>query len=195
MRKWILNLHLYGGLFCFGSLLVLGLSSLEFNHHFGFGNPPPQVSHWDVKVALPTTREPVAAATELRDRLGLMGWPLPWTMNRETNGNFRFDIERPGKSYTVHALAAEGTVRVDERSKGLWRVVASMHAVGDVPGSPLARFWGYYTEVCIWFVVFAAGSGVWLWASSKRERVAGILVLVASAAASLFFVLFVVLWG
>lgn len=35
MRGLILKIHMYGGLFCASYLLILGLSSLNYNHHFG----------------------------------------------------------------------------------------------------------------------------------------------------------------
>ena len=34
--KWILKIHLYGGLVCFWYLIILAISSLDFHHHFNF---------------------------------------------------------------------------------------------------------------------------------------------------------------
>ena len=42
MRKWLLNIHLYGGLLCSSYLLLYGVSSLYFNHEFTSSQPFPE---------------------------------------------------------------------------------------------------------------------------------------------------------
>src|SRR2546430_4257927 len=109
-------------------------------------------------------------ARAVRDSLGLIGWTIPWRMKRDTGGDLEFDLERPGKTYTFHTHLRDGTVRVEEKSKGFWEVVNSLHALQGVPNSKFVRVWGWYTEVCTWFLFFAAGSGLYLWVNSHRER-------------------------
>src|SRR4051812_23880286 len=103
MRKWMLNLHLYGGLLCAPYLIIFGFSSLHFNHHFGFVAPDsktvPRVWEAPVNVEFSTSNDQLAES--IRNSLGLMGWTLPWTMQRDGEGDLHFDVERPGKSYTI----------------------------------------------------------------------------------------------
>ena len=46
MRKWMLNIHLYGGLLCAPYLIIFGFSSLQFNHHFNFVSHAEEPSKW-----------------------------------------------------------------------------------------------------------------------------------------------------
>jgi hypothetical protein len=175
--------------------LIFGFSSLHFNHGFSFAEPQAVESAWERAIPLRAFDDNLKAAEAIRDDLGLMGWPLPWRMNRDPQGNLHFDMECPGKSYTIHVFTAENRVRVEERRKGFWPVVNSLHAIMDLPGSSFVRWWGYYTEFCVWAVVFSAVSGVYLWAQSRRERQAGVWVLGLAVGGSFLFMAYVILWG
>ena len=60
-------------------------------------------------------------------------------------GDLTFDLERPGKSYTVQTQFKNGSARVEERSKSFWQVINSLHAMGAVPNSRFSEWWGGYT--------------------------------------------------
>lgn len=162
MRKWLLNFHLYGGLLCAPYLIIFGFSSLHFNHHFGFiehaAERPPHA--WEAPLKVSALEDKDSMAESVRDSLGLMGWTLPWKTKRDADGDLTFDLERPGKSYTVQTQLKNGSARVEERSKSFWQVINSLHAMGAVPNSRFSEWWGGYTEVCTAFVVFAAVSGI-----------------------------------
>jgi hypothetical protein len=195
MRQWIYRLHLYGGLLCAAYLVVFGLSSLQFNHHFAWAassdRPEPA---WEVPLPPLRGTNDVARAENLRDDLGLMGWPLPWEMRRDDDG-LHVVMERPGRSYRIHALTRDGRVRVEPKAKGFWPAVVSLHGLTGIPGSRLASWWGVYTELCVWVVLFAAASGVWLWIGARRERVAGRLALALGFLGSVAFMVYVVVKG
>ena len=195
MRNWILKVHLYGGLLCAPYLVVFGLSSLNFNHHFAFMKAKEEKATWEapLRVALPA--ENPKAVEAVRGALGLAGWPIPPKTRRDAEGNLRFDLERPGKGYTIRVFPGEGRVKVEERGKGFWATFNSLHALGPVPGSALARAWGWYTEACVGVTLFAVVSGVWLWASSRRERRVGQVLLFGALAASIGLMLWVSLVG
>ena len=197
MRKWVLRLHLYLGLLCCGYLVVFGLSSLNFNHPYEFTKPSTNRVTWERAVALP----PVSANDEneseaVRDALGLTGWPLPWETHRDAGtGDLHFGLARPGKHYTVHVLRESGRVKVEEQGKGYWTVLREIHGNYGVPRSNLMTVWGWYTEVCTLFVLFAAGSGVYLFAARKRERRVGFAVLAVATVLSVSFMVYVRVWG
>ena len=195
LRYWILKIHLYGSLLCSAYLILFGVTSLRFNHPSAPPDAPAPAITWERTISPPTHADDLIAAETARDALGLMGWPLPWTMNRNPAGDLRFDLERPGKSYTIRVRAQDGSAQVEERRKGFLAVVNSLHAMMEVPNSRFARLWGYYTELCTWVVVFAVFSGVYLWATSKRERFAGALTVGAALLASVSFILYVVCRG
>lgn len=195
MRNWILRVHLYGGLLCSAYLIIFGISSLNFNHRFAFAQPHETKVTWEQPLAIAPVTDNEKAAESIRDALGLMGWTIPWKMQRDRDGNLQFDLERPGKGYTIHALVKEGRVKVEERRKGFWQVFNSLHALMSVPQSRFSHLWGWYTELCTWVVLFAGASGVYLWAASKRERRLGWLVLAGAVAASVGLMVYVAVQG
>ncbi len=196
MRKWLLNIHLYGGLLCAPYLIIFGFSSLHFHHHFGFvAAEPRQSSEWEAPLSVQPVKDNNGMAESVRDSLGLMGWTLPWRTKRDAVGDIEFELERPGKSYTIHTELKEHRARVEERKKGFWQVVNSLHALGAIPNSRFVSFWGGYTEVCTAFVLFAAVSGLYLWVNSRRERRVGIAVVVAALVFSIGLMVYVTHWG
>jgi hypothetical protein len=96
MRKWLLNIHLYGGLICAPYLIIFGFSSLHFNHHFGFAEAELKSIEWQAPLNTQPDKDDNAMAEAVRNDLGLMGWTLPWKMKREPSGDVEFDLERPG---------------------------------------------------------------------------------------------------
>ena len=191
MRKWVLRLHLYLGLLCSGYLVVFGVSSLNFNHPLEFTEPLKETVTWERSVPLPPQQSDDAAESQaVCDALGLMGWTLPWETRREASGDLRFGLARPGKHYTIHVLRGDGKVRVQERSEGHWTVIRHIHGNKGVPRSRLMTVWGWYTEFCTFFVLFAAASGIYLFATRKKDRRAAWAVLGAATALSLLFMFY-----
>jgi hypothetical protein len=195
MRKWILNLHLYGGLICAPYLIIFGFSSLHFNHHFSFVNTDSKTIEWNAPLSIESGADAEAVGRSVRDSLGLIGWPVPWRSKRGVTGDWEIAIERPGKSYVIHTRSSEHQARVEERRKGVWQVINSLHALRDVPNSSYAFLWGIYTEVCTWFVFLAAVSGVYLWANSRRERRAGAITALAAGLTAIALMGFVFFRG
>jgi hypothetical protein len=195
MRKWMLNIHLYGGLLCAPYLIIFGLSSLQFNHHFSFMTSKSEPVKWESPLELESMTNKDAMAESVRDSLGLMGWPLPWQTKRDADGDLEFNMERPGMSYSIHTDLKQHRARIESRSKGFWQVFNSLHALGSVPNSRFTPWWAWYTELCTAFVLFAAVSGIYLWINSKRERRIGMISLLAGLAASTGLMIYVIVRG
>jgi hypothetical protein len=195
MRKFILNVHLYGGLICAPYLLIFGFSSLHFNHHFSFVEPIPNSQTWEAPLHTQPMSENEKLADAVRDDLGLMGWPLFWKMKRDSSGDLEFEMERPGKSYTIRTDFKQAKAYVVERHKGFWQVVNSLHGSGQLPNSRFVPLWGIYTEICTAFVLFAGVSGLYLWVNSRRERSVGLWTVSAATAFSVVLMLVVVFRG
>jgi hypothetical protein len=197
MRKWVLRLHLYLGLVCCPYLIVFGVSSLNFNHPFEFTEPAEARVTWERQVALPPASTSNDAESEaVRDALGLVGWTIPWETHRdEDSGGLHFGLARPGKHYTIHVPRPSGAVRVEERREGYWTVIRSLHGNKGVPSATVMTVWGGYTELCTFFVLFAAATGVYLFAARKSERWVGFSVLGVATLLSLLFMVYVRVWG
>ena len=72
IRKILLKIHLYGGLLVFPYLIIFGLSSLNFNHHFGFME---EKQEWEAQptrtFSLQETDDNQVLAEAIMDSLGL----------------------------------------------------------------------------------------------------------------------------
>lgn len=189
LRPVLWQLHLYGGLLCFGYLIVYGCSALAFNHPGLLAKPDGARREWRAAVELPDSADDPARAEATRDALGLLGWPLPWTMRRDEGGTLRFEMERPGRHYWI-AVEAGGGVTVAEEGRGLVSVLKGLHGLSDgIPGSALMNAWSGYTEITTWVVLFSVASGVFLWATRVRFRRKLVLAALTSVATSVLLVL------
>ena len=195
MRRWLLSVHLHAGLLCAPGLLVFGVSSLLFNHAFSFVAPPPITWKWEEEIPIHSATDHDAMAASIRDSLGLMGWTIPWKTKLDSTGALVFDVERPGKSYTIHAIPDRALVQVEERRKGFWLVLNSLHGLSRMPNSRFAPVWGAYSTFCVGYIFFAAGSGIFLWVKSGRQRRFGVMTLVLAFLASSGLMLYVVVKG
>ena len=197
MRAWLLRIHLYGGLLCVPYLVIFGLSSLHFNHQFAFAKSPANAptNRWDRAIGTIPSGDNAKATDAVRDKLGLMGWPLPWETRRDPDGSLHFPMERPGKKYWIDVTALDGVAHVQEIRTGFWSVFLSLHAPTELPNSRLIAGWGVYTELCTAVVVFSAASGIWLWWSARRDRQLGATSIGIGMIGSIGFILYVVLHG
>lgn len=163
MRPILLKIHLYAGLLCASYLILFGVSSLNFNHHFG--------QHAALKAerqrglrALPAIADDQLLAEALRDTLGLVGWTLPWETARSETADslyFQFGVSRPGKEYIIRVQSPKEVVPVadndtlppsrkfapvpalaepdhriivEQTYTGLWSVIGALHGFsGHMP--------------------------------------------------------------
>jgi hypothetical protein len=194
MRIWILRLHLYGGLLCCSYLLLFGISSLLYNHHPEFAEPGGRTITWERDVTPGTWANDTAEAKAIHQELGLIGWA--YDEHRQRNGDLLFTASRPGKVYHIVASKGGTHVIVAQTSVGVWQVVRGLHGLEELPNSPFMNIWGWYTELCTFVVLFAAVSGIYLWAMSRRRRTAvGWSVLGAAVVLSLFLMIYIRVWG
>jgi hypothetical protein len=189
MRSFLLKVHIYAGLLCSSYLLIFGISSLNYNHNFG--KPGDEKVTWERSMELVNMEDNMALSEIVRDKLGLIGWSLPWDTRRDDRGNLHFGLSRPGKYYLIHVLLDESRVRVEETRRGFWAVVNSLHALMGVPSSRFMTLWGAYTELCTWVVLFSAASGIYLWTQRQKERVVGWILLAGASGTSLLFMVYV----
>ena len=183
-----MNLHLYGGLVTCWYLLILGYTSLGFNHPaLQFKSSEPKV-HSERPLAIPTATDDLKLAEEVRDQLGLIGWPLPWNMKHDVKNDLGFEMGRPGRKYWIQLDRSAGKAKIESENQSVFEILRFLH--GSTEGVPISRYmtaWGLYTEVTTWFVLFAVGSGVILWAQRERNRRLALGILIGCAVISLAF--------
>ena len=171
-RKWILKIHLYGGLLCFWYLIIFAISSLHFQHEFSFMEPRANNETRTVipfKVDLSGTDETVA--THLQNQLELVGWYLPWETYRDKSNHFFTEIHNPKTNYKIEYNPLSEAVTITAKEKGLWSVVSGLHGFSEpMPGAPLLEVWGAYTYLTMVVVLFSIFSGLWLWLAKSMGR-------------------------
>jgi hypothetical protein len=181
MGNLLLKFHLYSGLICFWYLLILGLSALNFNHHFPFMQSHGKVTDWTKTVQLSNTfHDDLKVSEALRDSLSLIGWPLPWETYRDSTGIFHFSVEQPGKRYVISYSFNNRIAQVQESRKGFWQVVNALHGSGGVPNSVVMEGWTWYTRLTIVLVLFSLFLGISMWYRGIRDKKAGRYILVGS---------------
>ena len=183
MKKLIFNLHLYFGLLCSSYLIIFGISSLQFNHHFKFFKLGERTVNWEKTIDVPVDDNDLkSSGFAIRDALGLGGWVPPWWQKRPEDKPeiFELGIVRQGKQYWVDYNTTNGLAKVKEVRKGPLEVVLDLHGAGPFPNADLPlTVWPWFTHVCFWFVAFAVISGIYIWITSKQNRSLGMIVLIS----------------
>ena len=92
-------------------------------------------------------------------------------------------------------LPSGDLVKVKEIRHGFWPTITRLHAMRGFPNSRFASIWFYYTEVCTYFVLFAAVSGVYFWVKRRDEKLTGWVLLIGASGGSLILMLYIWLRG
>jgi hypothetical protein len=160
------KIHIYGGLACFWYLLILGVSSLQFNHHFEFLDDSGSMVVVEQRtLAADLNQDDLKLAEAIRDSLSLMGWPLPWEMSRDST-SFSFGMEQPAEKYFITYTFADNTLQVLRTQHGFWRVFNSLHGAGSVPNGPFTMVWKWYTRATVMIVIVSIVTGLYIWITS-----------------------------
>ena len=195
MQSLLRKIHIYSGLACFWYLIILGISSLHFNHNFGFMERSGAQIHWNQRtVKIDPGSDDLKVAEAIRDSLSLMGWPFPWEMSRDST-SLQFAMEQPAKRYVIRYGFVDHTVNVTETDKGFWRVFNSLHGAGEIPNGPFMKWWKWYTRATVLIVIFSIVTGLYIWLKSKEEKKTGIIVLSASFSLAILWMVKLFYWG
>ncbi len=182
LRRWLLNIHLYGGLLCSGYLLVYGVSSLLFNHRFDRLVGLASAREWTAATAPPTAATaPDVLARQVANELGIVGRIPAGGPHRDEEGALRFSIQRPGRSYAIR-VDTTGSATVAERRLRPAAILMGLHDARPEPTSVALTSWWWYTHVTVGFLLYLAGSGVVLWVITHRPRGLGWPMLLGGTA-------------
>jgi hypothetical protein len=197
IRKWILKIHLYGGLLCFWYLIIFAVSSLQFQHHFEFMKPKLQQEEiQEKKLSIPETENLSDFAKSIQNELHLAGWDLPWKTYRDSSGIFYTEIQNPKAQYKITFDALSSTAKIIKKEKGFWIIMNSLHGFsGKMPNAPLLFFWKIFTYICLIVVTFSIFSGIWLWANRSTDKLFGLLTVSGIVVLSLLLMTYIYLNG
>jgi len=197
VRKLLVQIHFYSGLFFLPYLIIFGLSTLHINHHFAlfeenkeWTNESSQTIHFEY------TEDNQLLAENIRDSLQLIGWCPWWTQSRKGN-EYQFSIESPGSKYRISAMLTSGTVDVKKRGKGFWNIMHSLHFLSeDVPNaSAIVNSWQYYQDLTVIYLLFAVFSGIYLFFDVKPVNTTVATALIGGFLISIILMLYIWLVG
>lgn len=192
MKKFFSWLHTYCGFLFFPLLIILGLSALNINHKFSIMKPHQDWTESQTQVNIINLADNQLLAEAIRDSLGLMGWCPFWTQNRNVE-RFRFNIMHNGAEYRIDAALKTGIVKVKRRANGFFSVLNSLHFFNnDLPrGSWIINSWQYYKILCIFYIILAIISGIYLFVKRKTGIVPGIIVLFSAMVISTILMIYI----
>jgi hypothetical protein len=197
LRKWILKIHLYGGLIYFWYLIILSISSLNFQHHFNFlKNEFPTREAKNISLVLPELENNYDLATNIQNKLGIIGWYLPWETYYDSVGIFHVQIQNPYKHYLITYDSKSSTASVIKEGNGFWNVINVLHGFAeDMPNAPFLIFWKMFTYICLGGVIFSIFSGIWLWQKRSRNKLIGWLTILGIMGLSILLMIVVFIMG
>lgn len=189
MQSLLQKIHIYGGLACFWYLVILGVSSLEFNHHFNFMQQQRDSILWQRhSLTVSESQNDIKLAEEIRDSLSLLGWPLPWDMWRDSSA-IHFAMEQPAKRYFITYSFFTNTANIVETRKGFWAVFNSLHGAGPVPNGSFTTLWQWYTRATVIVGILSIITGLYIWIKSKEDKKSSLLILFVSMAGALIWMI------
>jgi len=197
IRKWILKIHLYGGLLCFWYLIIFGISSLHYHHHFSFMEDDPNAGTREEKsITVPDNSDNSAFAEAIRDSLGIPGWHLFWKTYWDQAGIFHTEIQNSRAGYFISYDKNTSTAVIHRNPKSFWSITNSLHGfAGNMPNGPLMIFWTYFTYVCLFSVIFSIITGIWLWTRRSTDKLIGWITVLGIMAISISLMVIVYIKG
>jgi len=197
-RKWILKVHLYGGLLCFWYLIILAVSSLHFHHDFEFMNEkslqeePPQT----INLKIENSKDNKILATNIQNVLRIPGYNIPWETYRDSKEIFYTKIFNLKKKYDIKYDPHTSDAFITKTDKGFWSPVNALHGFSEsMSYAPLLVFWRIYTYVCLFVVTFCIFSGIWLWANRSTDKLIGWMTVLGIMTLSVSLMIFVYIKG
>jgi hypothetical protein len=208
IRRILLNIHIYGGLLCFSGLLVLGISTLIFNHTDAFAQTPAKMT-WSQPFPVDRigktdgkSAEESRAIRGANNRVILRTLGSFATSSPEPDGRwadadtYHAHFVRPGMEYEVDVHRSQGTADVTRKRPGVWATIRDLHgSVATYTGSFFAGTWGWYTEICVFVVVGQGITGIYLFSLRRKDRRMGFALLGIAGVFSVLLMLLVTFRG
>ncbi len=195
-NKFLKKLHVYGGLFLSFYVVTLGISSLQFQHHFFEFQPGKKAVSWDQHVQIPGIEESHQLKSAIRDSLGLNGYLPWWEEYTDSLGIYHFMINRPGKEYWITVPNEGDLIQVDERRKAILSVVFALHPLtAGFDGPGFAKAWRIISEIMSVLLLVIIILSIQFWYTRSFPKNKGWIIVCAVASFSILLIILVWLIG
>jgi len=192
-NTFLRKLHVYGGLFLSFYVIILGISSLQFQHHFLEFQPGSKSVSWEQHIQIPEVEDNNELKSAIRDSLDLNGYLPWWREYTDSLGIYHFLISRPGKQYWVTVTGEDDLIRIDESRMSIMSVVFALHPLtAGFEGPGFAKIWRIISEIMsiLLLVIIVLTLQMWL---AKSFTKAWSWVIVGSVA-SFSILLIILVW-
>lgn len=193
--KYLYRLHLYGGLFCAVYLFIVGLSTLNFQHHFLPEKETDTLSYTQ-HIPFNSALEADTLARYITAQLGITGNLPRWDFKEDSTGSLQYKIHRPARMYEVTLNRNNDLVKIHEIHYSTGRILRALH-VGSVTNldDPLLRIWAYYAQVSAIFAIIAVGTAIYFWFKKSVKNRSQWFLILCSGIFSLIYTLYIWLIG
>jgi hypothetical protein len=197
LKNYLLQFHIYLGLFCTPYLLIFAISSLSFNHvSLQEGFTPVASEKVTLDVSPGDFENPRAMGEALRDSLHLMGWFIPWESSVDSSG-FLVNIRNLGRDFRISGSWSSSEAEMTTNSTRTISRLKGLHGLHEtIPGAPWwINAWGFYQDITVYSLLFWAASGIYLWWISKSRSSTSAIWLAGSVVVSVILMLYLWLAG
>jgi hypothetical protein len=197
VKNYLLQFHIYLGLFCTPYLLIFALSSLSFNHVSSKEEFTPVKSE---RIAITLNEDsfdsPRALGEALRDSLHLMGWFIPWESHIDSAG-FLVNVRNLGRDFRMTGTWGIPEIELTANSTRFISMLKGLHGLHEeIPGAPWwINGWWLYQDLTVYSLLFWAMSGIYLWWVSKPRSKSSAFWLIGSFIVSIILMIYLWLAG
>ncbi|MEQ8809572.1 MAG: hypothetical protein RIE59_10935 [Imperialibacter sp.] len=197
VKNYLLQFHIYLGLFCTPYLLVFAISSLSFNHvSLREAFTPIKSEKVSVAMRQDSFKDPRALGEALRDSLHLMGWFIPWESHIDSAG-FLVNVRNLGRDFRMTGTWGIPEIELTTNSTRFISKLKGLHGLHEeIPGAPWwINGWWLYQDLTVYSLLFWALSGIYLWWISKSRSKYSAFWLLGSFAVSTLLMIYLWLAG
>ena len=163
-RDFLDKVHAYGGLFIAVYLILLGISSLQMQHHF-YEAKGGAKKLWQQEINMPEIENNQDYKLAVRDSLGLFGHAPWWEDYKDDNGVHHFMLTRPGKQYWVEVPTKGNVFKIEEARTGFFNVFMALHGLtgGGLQGPGFIKVWKFFGQIMNVVFLIVLAITVYFW--------------------------------
>ena len=147
--KFLYKFHIYGGLFSAAFFIIIGISSLSYNHPNLFKKENFKEKIYYQSFSFKSDKRDLIIENAI-DSLNIFGHLPKWLQWRDKQNNLHFQVDRAGKQYRVVVLEKENRLKVTEKSLGVISILSGMHvSTNGLPKSTVFIIWSVYAHAAV----------------------------------------------
>jgi hypothetical protein len=193
--RFLYKFHVYGGLFSSAFFIIIGITSVNYNHPELFEKKNFREKAYVKPFSFHSDSANIIIRHAL-DSLNIFGHQPWWLQRIDKENNLHFQIIRPGKQYQVVALEKEKQLKVTEKSMGIMHTMAGMHVGSSgMPKSAVFTFWTVYSHAAVTTGLLSLILSIYFWIRKSKLKKWQWASAGSAFMLSIFYILFIWLIG